>query len=153
AQYRGFGQFEKTGTSSWTLTGATTAVTPWTLTSGILSIAQDESLGDVAGILTFNGGTLRTTASFASDRDMVLNSDAVFDTASATTLTANGAISGPGGLNKTGDGILELTGVNTYGGVTAVAVGTLALTGSGSIAASSEVRVDSLFDISGTLQG
>ncbi|MFS1808952.1 hypothetical protein ACL6UX_28510, partial [Bacillus anthracis] len=62
-KYQGFGAFEKTGTSTWTLNGTNAGLTPWTLSGGKLSIAADGSLGDKAGDLTFNGGTLLTTDS------------------------------------------------------------------------------------------
>ena len=41
--------------------------------------------------------------------------------------TYSGALSGPGGLTKTGSGILDLCGSNTYTGGTTVAAGTLKL--------------------------
>lgn len=153
AQYRGFGSFEKTGSGTWVLTGVTSALTPWTLTAGTLSIDQDGSLGNAASGLVFNGGTLRTTASFTTNRGMTLNTTATIDTATATTLTAAGILSGLGGLTKTGDGTLELTGENSYSGETTVSAGTLALSGTGSIAASSRVVVDGTLDISDVTDG
>jgi autotransporter-associated beta strand protein len=143
----------RTGASTWTLTGVTSALTPWTLTAGTLSVSQDGSLGDAAGALAFNGGTLRTTASFSTSRDMVLDAMGIIDTAAATTLTASGIVSGASGLTKTGGGTLELTGDNSYSGETNVSVGTLALKGTGSIAASGRVLANGTFDISGTTVG
>jgi fibronectin-binding autotransporter adhesin len=48
AKYDGFGFFGKTGNSTWTLTGTTTAITPWTLSGGILQISSDSNLGATA---------------------------------------------------------------------------------------------------------
>ncbi len=48
----------------------------------------------------------------------------------------SGVISGTGGVVKTGDGLLELIGANSYSGPTAVSLGMLAVTGGGSIASS-----------------
>ncbi|MGH2628590.1 MAG: hypothetical protein ACRDHY_18285, partial [Anaerolineales bacterium] len=53
-KYRGFGRYEMVGASTWTLTGTPSAVTPWTLTSGVLRISSDSNLGGPAGGLTFN---------------------------------------------------------------------------------------------------
>lgn len=126
AQYRGFGIFEKTGASTWTLTGTTTALTHWTIREGILSIAQDASLGDAAGGLTFDGGTLATTASFATSRGTSLEAGGgVFAPATGTTLTHNGVISGAGQLTLGGPGTLILTGANTYEGGTWLDAGIL----------------------------
>ncbi|AEH85713.1 autotransporter outer membrane beta-barrel domain-containing protein [Mesorhizobium opportunistum] len=38
AQYQGFGIFQKTGSSTWTLTGTNTAAQSWTIDAGILSV-------------------------------------------------------------------------------------------------------------------
>ncbi len=46
-----------------------------------------------------------------------------------STLTFGGIVSNTGGITKLGDGILELTGANTYSGATTVSTGTLALVG------------------------
>lgn len=128
AQYRDFGNFEKTGTSVWTLTGTNTGVTPWTLSGGKLSIATDGSLGDATGVLTFNGGTLLTTDTLAMNRNVSLTAaGGTIETLSSTTLTINGIISGAGGLTKTNDGTLVLTGENTYSGGTTISSGTLQL--------------------------
>jgi outer membrane autotransporter protein len=154
AQYQGFGIYNKTGASTWTLTGATTAVTPWTLTAGTLSISSDGNLGDSAGALTFDGGTLQTTADFTMNRAITLDAaGGAIETQAGTTLTQQGQISGAGSLTKTGDGNLTLTANNTYTGATAITAGTLALTGTGSIAASSGVSDDGTFDIAATTAG
>jgi len=127
AKYDGFGFYEKTGNSTWTLTGTTTAVTPWTLSDGILQISSDSNLGADSGGLTFNGGTLETTADTISDRTIALTGDGTFLTDPSTTLTLSNVISGAGGLTKAGDGTLILTADSSYSGVTTISAGTLQL--------------------------
>jgi fibronectin-binding autotransporter adhesin len=153
AQYRGFGIYEKTGSGTRTLTGATTAVTPWMLSQGVLQISDDSQLGDASGALTFNGGTLETTANIASTRNIALAGNGIFMTDAGTTFTAGAAMSGAGDLTKAGDGTLLLTGANSYTGATVINAGTLALSGNGSIAASRGVVDNATFDISATNSG
>lgn len=124
-QYRGFTGFEKTGASTWTLTGPATAVTPWTLIGGTLSVSSDDQLGYVSGALTFNGGTLENTQPISTARDITLTGiGGTFQT--DADLTASGAISGSGTLAKTGTGTLTLSGNNTgFTGTTTVEAGRL----------------------------
>jgi outer membrane autotransporter protein len=135
AQYQNFNLFEKTGASTWTLTNATTAVTPWTLTDGVLQISSDANLGDPSGGLTFNGGTLENTADITSARAIAMQSNGTLLTDSGTTLTLNGVISGAGALTKAGAGTLLLNAGNTYAGGTTVEGGTLAVGDAGHTAA------------------
>ncbi|MFC3550368.1 autotransporter domain-containing protein [Lysobacter cavernae] len=135
------------------LTAANTYTGGTELRDGRLQVSSDASLGDAAGGLTFVGGMLWTTASFASSRTAELLEAGRFLTDAGTTLNWNGAISGVGGLDKFGDGIMQLSATNSYTGETWVSEGTLALVGNGSIAESSGVRLDATFDISGTSNG
>lgn len=125
-QYRGFTGFDKTGSSTWTLTGTTAAVTPWTVRQGTLAIAQDDALGASSAALTLDGGTLQTTTTLISARSIVLGSQGgALSSSAGTTATFSGVISGSGDLVKTGGGTLVLMGANSYIGNTAVAAGTL----------------------------
>lgn len=130
AQYQGFGIFEKVGTSTWTLTGTTTAVTPWTMSAGTLQISSDSNLGDPLGGLTFNGGTLENTADITSARGVTMQASGTVLTDSGTTFTLDGAIKGAGALTKAGRGTLVLDGTDTYTGGTTISAGTLQI-GSG----------------------
>jgi autotransporter-associated beta strand protein len=152
AQYQGFGIFEKAGTSTWTLTGTTTAMTPWTINQGTLAVFTDANLGAVSGGLTFTGGALEVTgAGFSSARSVALGTGGGTMQVDTGTLTLSGVIADsggtPGGLTKTGAGTLTLSNANTYSGGTTVAAGTLALTGAGSVGTSSGVEVEGTFDI------
>ncbi|WP_052129416.1 autotransporter-associated beta strand repeat-containing protein [Sphingomonas sp. 35-24ZXX] len=125
AQFRNFGVYEKIGTSTWTLTGSTSAATPWAINGGTLSISSDGALG-ASGPISFNGGTLVTTAGFTSARNITLNAGGgTISPATATSLTLSGIIGGAGALTKGGAGTLVLSGANTYSGGTTVNEGTL----------------------------
>src|SRR5262249_46918588 len=70
----------------------------------------------------------------------------------AATLKISGAISGPGGLTKVGDGTLTLANTaNSYGGDTTINAGTLQLGAAGVIPDSSSVTVaaGAVFDLHG----
>jgi hypothetical protein len=52
AQYQGFGVFQKIGTSTWTLTNTTAAITGWNITQGTLAVSADNNLGAASGRLS-----------------------------------------------------------------------------------------------------
>jgi hypothetical protein len=54
AQYLGFGVYQKTGASTWTLTGATTVDTSWALVAGALDVAALGAAG--TGAIAFAAG-------------------------------------------------------------------------------------------------
>jgi autotransporter-associated beta strand protein len=127
-QYQGFSTYEKTGTSTWTLTGAATAPTPWTISDGTLAISDGNSLG-VGSVLTMDGGTLQIVDGNA----VTTNRAIVLDAGGGTFLTGtvgtsailSGIISGAGSFTKSGPGTVTLSGANTYIGATVVDDGTL----------------------------
>lgn len=130
-QYQNFNIFEKTGASTWTLTGTTTALTPWQLKAGTLAVSSDGALGDAAGALTFDGGTLRALSSFTSSRNMVFTGNGVFDVDAGAELTLSGSLTGAGGLRKLGAGTLIQNSAVVYSGATSVEGGTLRAGGAG----------------------
>jgi fibronectin-binding autotransporter adhesin len=131
AQYEGFGIYLKTGTSTWTLTNTTTAVTPWTINQGTLAISADNNLGAASSGITFTGGTLETTAGFSSARDVALGTGGGTIQVDTGVLTLSGTISDsggtPGGLTKTGAGALTITNSDTYSGGTTISAGILSI--------------------------
>ena len=118
------------------------------LNGGVLSVSSDANLGNTAGALSFNGGTLRTTADLASARAISLGAGGgTFQT--DANLALSSAITGTGNLTKTGAGTLTLSGANVFTGSTTIAAGTLALAGTGSLADSSQVLANGTLDIGG----
>ena len=55
-QYQGFSLLQKTGTSTWTVTGTQTATAAWAINAGVLSVNGDISAS--SGIVVNAGGTL-----------------------------------------------------------------------------------------------
>jgi len=97
--------------------------------NAVLQVSSDENLGDAAGKLTLDEGTLHTTGDVNSDRDVVLAGNGTFITDTNTTLTNSGDVSGNGGLIKNGEGGLDLTGTVSHSGGTTVNEGELTLSG------------------------
>jgi autotransporter-associated beta strand protein len=112
---------------------------------------------------SFNGGTLQIDKPGTYANNFTLQSAA----ASAIDATGNSAVfsgifsdytSGTAGYltitDSTGGGLITFSGVNTFTGSTTINSGaSLALTGSGSLAASSGISNNGVFDISGTSSG
>jgi fibronectin-binding autotransporter adhesin len=81
---------------------------------------------------------------------------ATFDTVNAVntmTFSSTSIIQGAGNIIKTGAGTLTINNVSQYTGSTTIDAGTLALTGGGSIASSSGLHNDGVFDIAATTAG
>lgn len=138
------------------LSGTNTNTGAIALTGGILSISADANLGaapaTAATMITFNGGNLDTTATFAlaANRNMKFTQNATIDVAPGTTLTYGGIASGSGSsLTLPDTGTLLLTGTNTYTGDTAIAAGTLQLGSATALSGSSDVVVTGTLDLDG----
>jgi autotransporter-associated beta strand protein len=122
--YQGFDNFEKTGSSTWTLTGSASGATPWTIKQGTLSITSDSSLGlpsvSLGHFVTMDGGALRFATGVSGNRAFILNAGGgTFDAFSGTSVLS-GEISGNGNLTKTGNGTIVLTGASNYTGGTTI---------------------------------
>ena len=146
----GTGSVVKTGAGLETFSGVNTYRGGTTLAGGTLAVGADANLGATAGGLTFTGGTLEATTGFTSARAVTLDTGGTVQV-DGGTLTLSGVVAnvgGAGSLTKTGAGTLTLTGAETYTGGTTITAGTLALSGAGSIASSSGVTDNGIFDIS-----
>ena len=141
-QYVGFAHLAKTGASTWRLTGNGSAGQHWSIEDGTLQ-------GDAN---TFAGHINFAPASPDGNPGVIFDQGSG-NANSAVSAVYAGTISGAGSLTKIGDGKLTLTGDSTYTGTTTISEGTLALSGAGSIAASSAVIANGNLDIGGTLDG
>ncbi|MBF34141.1 MAG: hypothetical protein CME94_07990 [Hyphomonadaceae bacterium] len=113
----GTGSISKSDSGTLILTGANTYSGGTTIAGGTLSVSADNTLGASSGIIVLEGGTLATTASFASARDVSLlfgTGGNDINVAASTEFALSGDISGGFGFAKTGDGTLVLSGDNTF---------------------------------------
>jgi autotransporter-associated beta strand protein/T5SS/PEP-CTERM-associated repeat protein len=145
----------KTTAGTLTLAGANTYSGGTALNAGTLSVSANANLGADTGTVAFNGGTLATTADFTAARATTLGAaGGSFDTATGTTLTWNGAITGSGDLTKLGLGTLLLGGTNDYSGTTYVSAGTLRLGAASALSPNTTLSVaaGATFDANGFAQ-
>ena len=103
--------------------------------------SSDANLGDAAGGVTLDGGTLQTTTNIASSRAFDVPSVGTILTDAGTTLTLNGTLSGAGDLAKDGNGTLFLNSAAANTGLTTVTGGTLRAGGAGVFSAASDFIV------------
>jgi fibronectin-binding autotransporter adhesin len=136
----GAGGLTKSSVGTLALTGTNTYTGVTTISAGALSVATIGNGGEAGNLgaagssaanLVLGGGTLRYMgASAGSDRGftLALSSNSTIEvTDGATNLTFSGAVTGAGGLIKSGAGTLTLAGVSSATGTTTVSAGTLVL--------------------------
>jgi fibronectin-binding autotransporter adhesin len=146
--------------------GAAASNNTYNLDGGTLTVPQIISTA-TTGTRTFNlnGGTLKAAGNSATffnlgtgnARANVRNGGAIIDTNSFNVTVAQALVHSniggdnaiDGGLTKNGNGILTLSGANTYTGATLVNAGTLSLNATGSLA-STQITTASgaTFDVS-----
>ena len=117
SQFFGFSQYQKSGSSNWTLTGTGNSNQDWQITDGTLTGTSTSIQGDVS-----NDGTL------------------VFDQSSSGSYS--GTLSGTGTLRKAGTGKLVLESSSNVAGSTDVLAGSLIVGGSAGSSASLSSDVD-----------
>jgi len=113
---------KKTGAGVLILSGNNTYTHGTNIDGGVLNVSSDLHLGDAAGAVTFNGGSLRVAGSFASTRAFTLTGSGEIEVTQGA-LTLSGVVSGSGSLKKEGEGTLVLSGINTYSGGTTISKG------------------------------
>ncbi len=139
-----------------TLTGDNLYTGATTINGGTLKLSGTGSIADSSDVI--DDGTLDISATTSGASIVTLSGTGTVDLGTQTltltdaSTTFSGAIDGSGGLTLTA-GTETLTGDNLYTGVTTINGGTLALSGTGSIADSSDIIDDGTLDISGTTSG
>ena len=110
-QYQNFDTFEKTGTSTWALTGTGTAVTNWNILDGTLQLGNGGTSGSVIGNLTT-----------ASAGTLAFNRSDIF--------TFDNLVLGTGTISQVGTGTTIMTADNSaFAGSTTIKAGTLSVNG------------------------
>ncbi len=109
AQYYGFQIYEKTGTSTWSLTGRSE---DWTIKEGVLQIGDGGTKGEITGDVN-TGLDASTKGTLAFNR--------------SDPMLFGGLISGTGNVRQLGGGTTVLTSDNTYSGGTILDGGTLSV--------------------------
>jgi autotransporter-associated beta strand protein len=110
----------------------------------ILEGGTGNRYGFFNGSLVFSdGGQIQTgrvdipgaTSAFLNDASLILTGAVNFDIAAGNQagLRVEGGIAGAGSLNKTGAGVLEITGPTSYTGGTTISAGTISINDAGSL--------------------
>ena len=154
-QMSGSGAINKTEAGQLTLAGNNTYTGLTTIGAGTLRVTgalSDAAAVTVATGATYSLGANDTIASIAGAGNVNLNSYTL-TVGNANSTTYSGVMSGSGALVKQGSGTLTLSGTNAYTGTTTINAGTLALSATGSIASSSRLVANGVFDISASTDG
>lgn len=136
----GTGSLTKNGAGTLTLSGTNSYSGGTQLNSGTVAVSADANLGASTGTVTFDGGTLETTAGFtlnASRAVTVNGGGGTFQTDGASNLIYNGALTGIGTITKTGTGTFTTggTGANTNTGALNINAGTWEITKTANVSA------------------
>jgi autotransporter-associated beta strand protein len=146
------GLFNQTGGTNTAGYLSVASPSRYLLNGGVL-LTSGLSSGGGAATFSFGGGTLQVGAAFSTTSAMTLTGsggNATVNTA-GYAVTLSGQLSGPGGLNMIGSGVLTLTASNSYLGNTTISNGTLTIANSvGSATGSGAVTVNAGATLAGT---
>ena len=109
-------QLIKADLGTLVLTGTNTYTGGTQLDAGTLRISSDANLGDAAGGLVFNGGTLNTTADLASNRAVTLLGAGTLSTDAGTTLSSTVRSPAPAGSPRPAPAASSLPAPTTMAG-------------------------------------
>lgn len=157
----------KAGAGTLSLTGSNAYSGGTSLTAGTLRLGNAFALGAASGSLAVNGGTLNlngfsvTVGALSGALGGVITTSTNAGTATLTTSIVSGTSSYAGRIENNGSGVvalvkegsgwLDLSGNNTYGGLTTVSAGGLAV--NGSLAGAVTVQSGATLGGAGTIEG
>ena len=126
----GAGSLSKTGTAVLTIGGNNTYSGGTSFVSSGLAnqITYSSSNAFGTGLFTVSSaaGQINTGGNVTLPNNFLINSISLqYRTSGANTITVTGNIAGAGGINKNGNGILDLQGTLTYTGGTTINAGTI----------------------------
>ncbi len=139
--FSGTGTITKTGTGIFTLSGDNSGASfPLIIQSGTVSISANNNFS--TGTWTIQAATLQTTGTtINTSHPLTLSGGGTIQVPTAASAKFSGIIGGTGTLNKTGAGILRISGSNSYSGATVVSAGTLSLEATSTLPANSDLTV------------
>ncbi|MDY0170996.1 MAG: autotransporter-associated beta strand repeat-containing protein [Thermoguttaceae bacterium] len=163
----GTGNLTKTGDGTLVLGGANTYSGTTTVSDGTLRLAHSLALQNstlTTGRVEFDAsaGTAFTLGALSGSGNLTLENTAAQPITlkvgkNDETTQFSGSLSGGGALVKIGDGVLTLSGNNTYSGLTTIEAGTVILgsaTALGATAAGTEIGANGTLDLYGkNIQG
>jgi fibronectin-binding autotransporter adhesin len=130
----GGGSLTKTGSGTLSLLGVSDYTGGTYINSGTVAINNPNSLGAASGGLTLGPATIEVLSDITSNRNIVIgNSQSTVDVDPGATYVLSGTLSGGGTLNKTDEGVLALTGTNTYTGGTTIDGGVVVVNSAASL--------------------
>jgi len=146
-QYEGFGQYEKTGLSTWNVTGSVGDSHPWAIEQGTLALGATGDLSragnvhvdatlDVSGVAG-NSATIQGLSGASTGNVVLGGKTLVISNAQGGSTPVDpgnfaGSIGGAGGVEIAG-GTQIFTGINPYRGNTVLVGGTLSVAADASL--------------------
>ncbi|MEY2536981.1 MAG: fibronectin-binding autotransporter adhesin [Verrucomicrobiota bacterium] len=135
---QGAGSLSKTGGGTLVLNGANTYSSGTFVNGGTVEINSDANLGASGGAVSIGNATLEVLNDAQTSRSYsVNNANSTLQIDGNSTYGINSTISGSGAVNKTGSGILNLFGTNTYTGATTISSGTIGINSASSLGSGS----------------
>ena len=131
----GAGSLIKVNPGLLVLTGTNTYAGGTSIKLGTLAIVNDNNLGASGTTLTLDLGTLQTNAGITSVRNILITDNNGAINTNGFNSTLSGVVAGTGSLTKTGQGLLILSGNNTYSGGTSIDNGVLGISNDSNLGA------------------
>lgn len=129
----GGGSLSLTGTGSLTLSGNNTYSGGTSLASGTLIAGSNTALGSGTVQVSGTAGVLDASAPVTLANRIAIGGGSTLTLGGSAPLTLSGQITGGGSVTKQGAQTVTLSGANTFSGGIDVTVGTLALSGAGTL--------------------